>query len=122
MAAITSGASEEPPIPHKTTSVKLLDLAQALNASNWGSNCLDVAGRSIQFNLMLASAAAACPHNVESLFNNFGATPCRTDVICEFDSSDNLPEILIYFPATVLTESISSSQADSNFVTPSTSK
>ena len=62
VAAITSGASDDPPIPQRTTFDKLLLLAQADKASNCGNKSLELFGKSIQPNLLMASVFL--PHNV----------------------------------------------------------
>ena len=109
-------------MPHRTTSDNEFDLAQALNASNSGSNCLDVVGRSIQFKRIRASEDAFSPQRVGSFFANFAQTSKSFSENGVTVSSVSLPDNFIYLPAVSLTESINSSQAFSNLLTPSTSK
>ena len=68
--AITSGASDEPPIPQRITFVKSFERACALRASSSGSKSREVAGRSIQFSLAIASFSALDPQSEASLLAN----------------------------------------------------
>ena len=62
---MTSGPSEEPPIPHKTT--RECDANLFAISSIWGSSCCDDSGRSTQLRRIAASAAAFEPHVLASL-------------------------------------------------------
>ena len=67
-AQMTSGASEDPPIPQSRTRVKFFDLAQAERASISGSNDLEVVGRFTQPSRILASDSLSSPQRLESKF------------------------------------------------------
>ena len=62
--AITSGASEDPPMPHRTKSVRSRNFAAV--ASSIGSRCREDSSKSTQFKRMAASCAAAAPQVVAS--------------------------------------------------------
>ena len=62
---ITSGASEDPPIPQRINSVRSRNFAAI--ASSIGSKCREVSSKSTQFKRTAASAAADGPQVVASL-------------------------------------------------------
>ena len=95
--AMTSGARDDPPIPHKMKFVRLFDLTQALRASSWGSRSRLAVGRSIQFKRTFASGSAAIPHRVASLDASFVAIEFRslTIALSTSKTSNADPEILI---------------------------
>ena len=58
--AITSGPSEEPPIPQRMTRDRAENFLP--RSSSWGSRAAEVVGKSTQFKRMAASGAASAPH------------------------------------------------------------
>ena len=72
---MTSGASDDPPIPQSTKSVRALNFAAS--ASKIGNRSRDVSSRSTQLSLTAASVAAAGPQVVASLAANRGWAAAR---------------------------------------------
>ena len=67
---MTSGASDEPPIPHKMKCLWPSPRDQADSESSLGRSALELSGKSTQSNLMAASFEADSPQSVGSLAAN----------------------------------------------------